>query len=290
MLKPKAILCPIDFSEFSLRAYCYAQSLADHYKANLILQHVLYALPPFYSDPAYRETCRMVRNDALRKLVEFAKVHNRTKVQPQCAVHEGIETDQILKFAKAQKANLIVMGSHGLCGLDRLMLGSVIERVLRKSKCPVLTVRKSARDCAASRKMNDPVTLKKILLCMDFSRHAQRGLRLGLSLAKEYRAEITLLHVLEHVPGSADLEKVTANVLNKLQASVSAEEGMGLRPKFAVHFGKPFRQIVEHTLEAQTDLVIVGVRGHGSLDSALFGSTAYRVIQQCPSPVLAVHV
>ena len=56
-----------------------------------------------------------------------------------------------------------------------------------------------------------------------------------------------------------------------------------------VRIGKPYQQIIQLALEAQSDLVIMGVRGRGALDVALFGSTTYRVIQLGPCPVLAVH-
>ena len=92
----KSILCPIDFSEFSVKAYDYAQSLAWHYKAELLVQHVRYSFPAFYIDASYKEIRRKLRADALQKLREFAKRQTRTKVQPQCVVHEGFG------FPKAQ--------------------------------------------------------------------------------------------------------------------------------------------------------------------------------------------
>ena len=177
----KSILCPIDFSEFSVKAYDYAQSLAWHYKAELLVQHVRYSFPAFYIDASYKEIRRKLRTDALQKLREFVKRQTRTEVRPQCVVHEGCKlsesslySDRILSFAKAQAVNLIVMGTHGLGGVDRLMLGSVTEKVLRKARCPVLVVRKPAHDFVSPGEKADPINIKKIVLCMDFSKHAQR--------------------------------------------------------------------------------------------------------------------
>ena len=89
----ESILCPVDFSEFSIYAYEYAESLAWHYKARLLLQHVLYSLKPIefwniYSD-AYEEICRKRRADAEQQLEEFAKRHARTEIRPQCFVQDG---------------------------------------------------------------------------------------------------------------------------------------------------------------------------------------------------------
>jgi nucleotide-binding universal stress UspA family protein len=290
MLRLKSILCPIDFSEFSIKAYDYAQSLAAHYRVPLLLQHVLYAIPPFYTDPAYEATCRKLRADALRKLQLFAKRRTRTKIRPECVVQEGAATDQILSFAEARGVRLIVMGTHGLRGLDRLMIGSVTEHVLRKARCPVLVVRTPAHDFVSPGKAGDPVRLKRILLCMDFSQHAHHGLRLALSIAREYSASLTVLHVVEHCSRSADVTRAAAATMKRLKGTIPSPAGQGLVPKFAVRFGNPYCQIVGFTQEAQTDLVIMGVRGHSSVDSALFGATTYRVIQLGSCPVLAVHI
>ena len=292
----KSILCPIDFSEFSVKAYDYAQSLAWHYKAALLVQHVRYSFPAFYIDASYKEIRRKLRADALQKLREFAKRLTRTKVQPQCVVHEGcrlsessLYSDRILSFAKAQAVNLIVMGTHGLGGVDRLMLGSVTEKVLRKARCPVLVVRKPAHDFVSPGEKADPINIKKIVLCMDFSKHAQHALNHAFSIAKQYNAELALLHVLEHPPGSADIQSTTAKATEQLRESAPPRAINPSLVKFLVRIGKPYQQIIDLAMEAQTDLVIMGVRGRSSLSSALFGSTTYRVIQLGPCPVLAVR-
>ncbi len=292
----KSILCPIDFSEFSVKAYDYAQSLAWHYKSELLVQHVRYSFPAFYIDASYKEIRRKLRTDALQKLREFAKRLTRTKVQPQCVVHEGcrlsessLYSDRILSFAKTQAVNLIVMGTHGLGGFDRLMLGSVTEKVLRKAPCPVLVVRKPAHDFVAPGEKADPINIKKIVLCMDFSKHALRALNHAFSITKQYNAELTLLHVSEHPPGSADNQSTTAKATEQLRESVPPQALKPSLVKFLVRIGKPYQQIIDVAMEAQTDLVIMGVRGRSSLNSALFGSTTYRVIQLGPCPVLAVH-
>ena len=289
MPRLKSILCPIDFSEFSVKAYDYAQSLAWHYKAELLVQHVRYSSHAFYIDASYKENRRKLRTDALQKLREFAKRQTRTKVQPQCVVQDGNASDKILSFAETQGVNLIVMGTHGLRGVDRLMLGSVTERVLRKARCPVLVVRKPVHDFVSPGEKADPVNIKRIVLCMDFSEHAQRALNHAFSIAREYNAELTLLHVLEHLPGSADIQSATAKATKQLRESVPPRARKPSLVKFLVRIGKPYQQIIEVASETQTDLAIMGVRGRSSLDSALFGSTAYRVIQLGPCPVLAVH-
>ena len=83
---------------------------------------------------------------------------------------------------------------------------------------------------------------------------------------------------------------MAAETTKRLKGTIPAAADKGLVPKFAVRFGNPYQKIVEFALEEKTDLAIMGVRGHSSLDSALFGATTYRVIQLGSCPVLAAHI
>jgi nucleotide-binding universal stress UspA family protein len=287
---PESILCPIDFSEFSIKAYDYAQSLARHYKAELVIQHVLYSYPAFYADDAYKETCRRVRADALRKLKEFVKRHTRVKIQPQCVVQEGNTTDLIISLSQKRSTDLIVMGTHGLRGVDHLMLGSVTERVLRKACCLVLVVRKPEHDFVSPGRKGDPINVRRIVLCMDFSDHAHRALKYAFGYAREYKAELTLLHVVEHFPKTGNLQLAMGKALKQLKESVPYRKPKAPGIKFLVRVGRAYQQIIEVALETKTDLAVMGVRGHVSLESEIFGSTIYRVIQLGPCPVLAVRI
>jgi nucleotide-binding universal stress UspA family protein len=293
MLQIERILCPIDFSEFSVKAYDYAQSAAWHYKATLFLQHVIDSLTPYYPYYAfpnsYIEICQNLRADAEQQLQEFAKKHSWRGIQPQCEVQDGVATDLILAFAEAKAVNLIVMGTHGLRGLDHLTLGSVTEKVLRKARCPVLAVRKPAHDFVTQVGGQDLVQLHRILYCTDFSDSSEQAWDYAVSLAEEYSAELTLLHVLEDITSSSDIENETAKALEHLEKRISPEARKNGMMKAAVRIGKAYQQIIEFALESRSDMVIMGVRGRNGLDVAVFGSTTYRVVQLGPCPVLVVH-
>jgi nucleotide-binding universal stress UspA family protein len=294
MPKIERILCPIDFSEFSEKAYDYAQSLAWHYKATLFLQHVIDSLTPLYPyhayPDAYNEMCRNLRAGAERQLEEFAEKHARHGILPQCKVEDGVTSDLILGFADAQAVNLIVMGTHGLRGIDHLTLGSVTEKVLRKAHCPVLAVRKPVHELVTTRGEPDVIQLRRILYCTDFSDCSERAFDDAVSLAAEYNAELTLLHVLEGIADSADIENEIAKVMESLEKRISPETSKNCVTKAVVRIGKAYQQIIELALESQTDLIVMGVRGRHALDLALFGSTTYRVVQLGPCPVLVVHI
>jgi len=161
---------------------------------------------------------------------------------------------------------------------------------MRRAHCPVLAVRKPAHHAIGSVHVSEPIHLGKILLCTDFSDPAQHASEYALSMAKEYGAELTLLHVLEDIPSSTDLQSATEQAVKHLEESIAPKTREACSVKAMVRNGKPYQQIIRLALEAQIDLIIMGVRGRGTLDAALFGSTTYRVIQLGPCPVLAVHL
>jgi nucleotide-binding universal stress UspA family protein len=287
------ILCPIDFSEFSTRAYGYAQSLARHYQAKLFLEHVVdYALPsyPYYApDPYLVDYFQQLRENARVKLEEFAK-------QPTAyggtvsdwVLYEGAPAESILCFAEQKRADLIVMGTHGRKGFDHAVLGSVAEKVLRKASCSVLVVGSPQHEFVSPGSAQDPVQLRKLIFCTDLSEFSKRALDQAIDIAAEYQAELTVLHVLEGVPAPGDLQSVTQSLSAQLEEEIAPEARRRCLIKPLVRLGKPYLEIIKQAEQAQTDAVIMAVRGRNAVSLTVFGSTTYRVIQLGPCPVLAV--
>ena len=288
----RRILCPTDFSEFSDIAFRYALSIAEHYRGKLFVQHVVesWQHPEAAFVPAhyYVEFRSHLIRKGQEELQRFVKNHANNGIQPEPVVDQGIAADSILALAEAQEVDLIVMGTHGRRGFDRLMVGSVTERVLRKASRPVLAVHKPSRDFLSLREQ-DPVRLNRILFCTDFSENSRRALGHALSLTAEYNAELTLLHVLKDIPGGSSIDETTATAMEQLDSLIPPERLKAGRVRSMVRRGSPYEQIIQFSLETQPDIVIMAVRGHGALNLAVFGSTTYRVIQLGPCPVLAVH-
>lgn len=295
MLEVKRILCPLDFSEFSVRAYRHALSLAEHYRSKLIAQHIVevwrHPSASFAASASlYDEYCQSLVGNGKEQLQEFVKNHTHNQVQPELVVDQGIAPDSILSFAQEQKSELIVMGTHGLRGFDRLMLGSVTDRVMRKAICPVLAVREPPHDLAAAgQEQRYTHRLNRILACTDFSEDSERALDYAISATAEYDAELTLLHVLERAPSPNHAEQAIAEATGQLERLLQPERRKSLKVKTAVRIGKAYQQIIQFAGEAQTDLMTMGVRGRGTLDIAVFGSTTYRTMQLGPCPVLTAH-
>lgn len=320
MLEIKLILCPVDFSEFSVRAYHHALSLAEHYRAQMIVQNIVELSRYPYADYVasqgdYAEFCRALHEGGKAKLREFVEKHTHDETQLELVVNEGAAADSILSLAQARKVDLLVMGTHGRRGFDRLVLGSVTDRVMRTARCPVLAISKAphdsmAHDSKVHGSAHDSVPhesmahepgakgeershvhhLSRILFCTDFSRNAERALNYAISVTTEYDAELTLLHVLEEVPTPAKAKEAIATAAEQLDRLIVSKERENLKVEAVVRIGKPYQEIIQLAVEARIDTVIMGVSGRGALDRAVFGSTTYRVMQLGPCPVLAVPV
>jgi len=127
----------------------------DDYRAKLVAQHIaeLWRYPSAgFATTAqlYDEFCSALRESGSEELQKFVTNHTHSEIRPELMVQMGSALDSILSLAQAQKADVIVMGTHGGRGYDRLTLGSVTNRVMRAAPCPVLAV------CNATRAIRCP--------------------------------------------------------------------------------------------------------------------------------------
>jgi nucleotide-binding universal stress UspA family protein len=145
MITFERILCPTDFSDYSAEAISYACALADRFDAELHLLHVLEvrpeATPVFGAGLALPSYSRESRTAAEEKLGHLLAENWQAGKRVVRIATEGTPFLEIIRYAKEHQIDIIVMGTHGRAGLSHIMMGSVAERVVRKSPCPVLTVR-----------------------------------------------------------------------------------------------------------------------------------------------------
>jgi nucleotide-binding universal stress UspA family protein len=179
----KSILCPIDFSDFSAAAYQYALSLAEHYKARIVALHIVELWKYPFADYAaheadYAKFSRALNEGGEMQLQRFVKRYPAYGFQPKLVTHQGNAPNCILSFAQKENIEMIVMGTHGRRGFDRLVLGSTTDRVMRKAACPVLVVSRDLHKALATGP-DGCHRLSRILYCTDFSNNSEgaRGLR-----------------------------------------------------------------------------------------------------------------
>ena len=300
MVEIREILCPTDFSEASRHALDHAIGIAKWYDSRIAALHVIHIPlvpepPPSILAGSYGGATTVVTST-----YQVCEADVRTWVQP--ASRAGIKTDvfvdegnaarRILEHAQSWRTDLIVLGTHGLTGVDHAMLGSVTEKVLRKASVPVLTVPPTAE---AVRNL----PYKRLLCPVDFSESSLNALRYALSLAEEADASLTILHVFDW-PREGDplVERfdtiefrrvVEEDARARLDALITDDVRQWCEPSTMVAYGKPYREILDLAAKEETDLIVMGVQGRNALDITLFGSTTNHVVRRASCPVLTLR-
>ena len=292
------ILCPVDFSDSSRQALDYAVGIARWYDAGITALHVIPPItsmlpvsggglyPPLVFGP---EELQQFRSE----LESFARASGVEALDTE--VVQGSVPGEIVRFANELPADLLVMGTHGRSGFERLMLGSVTEKLLRKSPCPLLTVRPGSPAVAPVNAL-----FSRVLCAVDFSPASVRALTLAQSLAGEAAARLCVMHVLEPVSvfepvvavGPDDLPAVNADhrreVRHRLEGLVSGDTRAFTDVAEVVVSGKPYREILRAADEQRSDLIVIGAHG-GRLGLPALGSTTAHVVREALCPVLTVR-
>lgn len=145
VIKIRRILFPTDFSPYSIGVLGFAVDFALKFKASLVIHHVVEDLPltqhPTVSIHSVDEILDAAEKRARKKLREKFEKMIRRRVPVSYLVTRGTPFLEIIRVAKKKKADLILLATHGRTGLSHILMGSTAERVVRKSFCPVLTVR-----------------------------------------------------------------------------------------------------------------------------------------------------
>jgi universal stress protein A len=198
-------------------------------------------------------------------------------------------------------ADLLVLGTHGRSGFERLVLGSVAEKVLRKAECLVLTVPRIAPEVVPGA----AVLFKQIVCGVDFSECSMRALECAMSMAQEADAHLTVIHVIELPPdipreihenlllGPRSLREYIAlaeeDRRHRLNDAIPETVRTFCRVETVLTTGKPYREILRVAAHSKADLLVIGIHGRGPVDRLLFGSTAQHLVCQASCPVLTLR-
>lgn len=304
MIQIQRILCPIDFSDCSRRALEHAIVLAKWYDARLTLFHACAPVPiSAYAAVGAMMPSTLVGgedpNEVRQAMQQFASLGTAMPTGAEIALGEGDAATEILAKADAERSDLIVLGTHGRSGLERLLLGSVTENVLRKARCPVLTVPPRLAGAAAA----PTVTFRRVVCGVDFSECSMRALEYAMSMAQEANAQLTVLHVIEPIPTIPADASIYAGATSVREYIAAAEEEGRERLRRAIpesvrgfcqletaqSVGEPYREILRIATEQAADLIVLGVHGRGAVNLMVFGSTTQHVVREAACPVLTLR-
>jgi len=200
---PRQILCAVDFSKLSSLSLKYAAAFSHNYRATLLVLHAAqFELPPYFTHANYawlRKQLTAQRRSARSYLLNhirtvLGKAVNGLRVEVR--IVEQHPVDAILETAR-QQTDLIVLGTHGRGGAQRLLLGSVAENVIRHAPVPVLAVREKQHEFIDVQHPDSTPPLKRILCPVNFTSAARATLEMATALAARFDAQLTVLHVAE---------------------------------------------------------------------------------------------
>jgi len=270
------ILVPTDGSEGATSALDHAVTIATETDATI---HLLAVVDPYGLSSVTER--REVEAELEAVVADAAERVRDVGITAETAVEAGFPHKEILNAVEGYGVDLIAMGTHGRTGLDRYVLGSVAEKVVRLSPVPVLTVRV---DAAGERPYRD------VVLPTDGSDAAAPAERWGVDLASQFDATVRALSV---VPRgrvrSSETEAAYEEAARKALDRVS-ERGAaaGVAVQTTLEHGVPHRSILEYCDDTDADLVVLGTHGRTGVERFVLGSVAEKVVRLSETPVLVV--
>jgi nucleotide-binding universal stress UspA family protein len=289
------ILCPVDLSDVSRHAIDHALLMAHWYEAKITVLHVCNPVlipsvdftvagtvpPPLLTDDEAKEAREQV----------IACFGSARAAGVDVVIDSGHPANRILERAASLRADMIVIGTHGIGGFEHLLLGSVTEKVLRKATCPVMTVPPLARTTSR-------LPFKRLLCPVDFADASLAALDFAFSLAQEGDSELTVLHVFDAGDEPLTDRPITVpeyrrhvehDLTVELEALVPDSTRAWCKPRTRTVRGKAYRHILAIATEESADLIVMGVHGRNALDLMLFGSTTNQVVRRAVCPVLTLR-
>lgn len=296
----RKVLIPLDGSAFAERVLTFVQEVAKPHECDLLLMHVTQPLQYY----AVLAPDAMTTVDITQWREEAEKYLQRItdKLEAEgCHVIpmrvEGDVASTICDMADAQDVDLIAMTTHGRSGIEKWVLGSVADRVIRSANQPIFLVRPQEGQAP-------PSSLRRILVPLDGSRLAEKALPQAIDLAKANGSEIWLLQSVEFpeywgeeyagmhtLPALISTEEQEAAAQEYLEQVAETLANEGIPTQIVVTTGHAASAISDVVADNGMDLIIMCTHGRSGLSRWVFGSVAEKVVRlaECPVLLLRAH-
>jgi nucleotide-binding universal stress UspA family protein len=228
---------------------------------------------------AREQKYRQEAKDAMAKLVRSGRLIN---VSHEILIEEGTLWPAIRRLIEKYGVNLVVAGTKGMGGMQKVLLGSNAEQMFRQSSVPMLTV----GPAVASEPLYE-AEFKHILFATDFGPGAEKEAAFALSLAKEHRSKLTVLHVSTGTEQSVGLQM--ESIQRQLRELVPDTHGEHCLVDFRVVCGKPIEEILRLGQATRANLIVMGAKKRTSLAGHVPHTTAFEVVSAATCPVLTVR-
>jgi nucleotide-binding universal stress UspA family protein len=283
----KNILLATDFSPASDQALEYAASLARRYGSTIYLTHIITLDGyPMISPELAASSFQKMQEEAEKGFREIMKSGRLMALPYQVLIQEGNLWPAIEESIKKYDIDLLVVGTHGIGAIRKILIGSGAEEIFRKAEVPVLTVGPSAGE-----EPQYELEFKNILFATDFGKGAEREAEYAFSLAQEHHSRLRLVHVFPHPEayGEDVLAVGKEGCRNQLRELVPRGTELLCKVDFEVAVGEPVEQILRVAEETKADLIVMGAKARKSLAGNVPHTKAYRVVSGARCPVLTVR-
>lgn len=200
-------------------------------------------------------------------------------------VEEGLVADKIIDVANEEHSSAVCMSTHGRSGIDRLMYGSVTEKVVRASDRPVLVVPSFDRTEPSGGVDRREWDFKSIVVALDGSRQAMQIIPHVAEGMRLFGSSVTLLLVLEH-DASPEIEQL---VDKHLAGATRLFEKAGVSPKTVVRRGDPATELLDYAPRYDHDMIMMTTHGRSGFSRWMLGSVAEKVVRRATVPVLVIR-
>ncbi len=295
----RSIICTVDFSPFSRAVLRCGIALAGKFNARLFVFHSVF----FPQDPLYRtavfEQAALIKNRMAKAGSRIKHLMADTKIRWRSVVSCGDPVDELKVLSNREPAPLVIAASHGISGLQRLFIGTVVERMADTLNTPMLVIRPKGAEIDETHKV--PVSFDTLIVCCDMKNHSRNIIHTAAAMADTINAKIYLVHALEQ-PINAGIVDPTNGPYDKVQKKLMAHLARDLEKrgkeqlsdfsqiKIVLLTGAAGDELPEYVKTSQADLVVVGVRKKRRLGKAISGSTTDKVLRLTTCAVLTVPV
>jgi nucleotide-binding universal stress UspA family protein len=283
------VLLTTDFSSISEKALPYAAAIVRHFGATLFVVHVV-ATEDYAHIPASEHTLALARmkQEAERRIMATLATSHFQGIPHKIILGHGDVLAVLSRIVVDEDIDLIVTGTHGKHGLEKLFTGSMAEEIFRLASVPVLAIGPEVEiDPQAE------VRIQSILYATDFSPESGRAMRYAYAFARQYGAQLYFLHVVEDVWREPFSTRVSAEPFCRVQLQ---ERGFSdipkdIQPEFLVEFGMAEQLTLEVAGNRDVQLMVLSVPGtaHPALSAHLPGPIAYNIVSHARCPVLGVR-
>jgi nucleotide-binding universal stress UspA family protein len=279
-----SVIFATDFSLASQNAGLYASAFSRQFAANLVVAHGFNLTQAALDVEVESPLSSQQRSDLSHRLAQIAEELGTGCKATETVLLEGDPRVEIPGLARRKSPALVVMGTHGRGALDRLVLGSNAEGILRHSSEPALTVGPKVNPLTGDLK------IRRILFASDCTAEAAHAAAVAVALAGAFSAELDVLNSVRssEVDDPAQFSRIQERYFSAVEAILPQNAHKVCEPHTYIRVGHPHAAILKHVDEREIDLLILKRRKGPNPEKQNGPSRAFPIILASKCPVLSV--